>query len=115
MQREIFLKLVSKLEDHCEIVLIGSDIDYRRFIAQHSKDQVRCCAVIPTLGFLAFSCMLFHHLFLLTSAAFQICFNLASLFIKVFSTTTFFNFSNSQAHAKYYFEDHIIFKSSFVQ
>uniref|UniRef100_A0A2C9W661 AAA+ ATPase domain-containing protein n=1 Tax=Manihot esculenta TaxID=3983 RepID=A0A2C9W661_MANES len=40
MQREIFLKLVSKLEDHCEIVLIGSDIDYRRFIAQHSKDQV---------------------------------------------------------------------------
>ncbi|KAJ9184018.1 hypothetical protein P3X46_007802 [Hevea brasiliensis] len=40
MQREIFLKLVSKLEKHCEIVLIGSEIDYRRFIAQRSKDQV---------------------------------------------------------------------------
>ncbi|XP_021670983.2 uncharacterized protein LOC110657874 [Hevea brasiliensis] len=34
------LNLVSKLEDHCEIVLIGSEIHYRRFIAQRSKDQV---------------------------------------------------------------------------
>ncbi|EEF46981.1 atpase n2b, putative [Ricinus communis] len=40
MQREIFLKLVSKLEEHCEIVLIGSEIDYRRFIAQRFEDQV---------------------------------------------------------------------------
>ncbi|WCJ30279.1 AFG1-like ATPase family protein [Euphorbia peplus] len=40
MQKEIFQKLVSKLEDHCEIVLIGSEIDYRRFIAQSSQDQV---------------------------------------------------------------------------
>ncbi|XP_012076596.1 AFG1-like ATPase isoform X2 [Jatropha curcas] len=41
MQREIFQKLVSKLEKHCELVLIGSEIDYRRFIAQRSKDIVR--------------------------------------------------------------------------
>ncbi|CAK7353642.1 unnamed protein product [Dovyalis caffra] len=39
MQRDIFLKLVSKLEEHCEIVLIGSEIDYRRFIAQRSNDK----------------------------------------------------------------------------
>lgn len=41
MQREIFQKLVSKLEEHCEKVLIGSEIDYRRFIAQRSVSQVR--------------------------------------------------------------------------
>lgn len=41
MQREIFQKLVSKLEEHCENVLIGSEIDYRRFIAQRSVNQVR--------------------------------------------------------------------------
>lgn len=40
MQKEIFQKLVSKLEKHCELVLIGSEIDYRRFIAQRSSDQV---------------------------------------------------------------------------
>ncbi|KAF9681221.1 hypothetical protein SADUNF_Sadunf06G0202800 [Salix dunnii] len=40
MQRDIFQKLVSKLEEHCEIILIGSEIDYRRFIAQRSNDQV---------------------------------------------------------------------------
>ncbi|QCD99385.1 P-loop containing nucleoside triphosphate hydrolase [Vigna unguiculata] len=40
MQKEIFQKLVSKLEDHCEKVLIGSEIDYRRFIAQKSENQV---------------------------------------------------------------------------
>ncbi|KAG2691498.1 hypothetical protein I3760_08G012100 [Carya illinoinensis] len=39
MQREIFLKFVAKLEKHCEIVLIGSEIDYRRLIAQRSIDQ----------------------------------------------------------------------------
>lgn len=39
MQRDIFQKLVSKLEEHCEIILIGSEIDYRRFIAQRSNDQ----------------------------------------------------------------------------
>lgn len=41
MQKEIFQKLVSKLEEHCEKVLIGSEIDYRRFIAQKSENQVR--------------------------------------------------------------------------
>ncbi|BAT82318.1 hypothetical protein LR48_Vigan462s000900 [Vigna angularis] len=40
MQKEIFQKLVSKLEDHCEKVLIGSEIDYRRFLAQKSENQV---------------------------------------------------------------------------
>uniref|UniRef100_A0A5B7ANM5 Putative ATPase N2B isoform X1 n=1 Tax=Davidia involucrata TaxID=16924 RepID=A0A5B7ANM5_DAVIN len=40
MQREIFLKFVAKLEEHCENVLIGSEIDYRRLIAQRSIDQV---------------------------------------------------------------------------
>ncbi|XVF89300.1 hypothetical protein PTKIN_Ptkin19aG0119200 [Pterospermum kingtungense] len=40
MQREIFLKLVKKLEEHCEIILIGSEIDYRRLIAQRSIDKV---------------------------------------------------------------------------
>lgn len=41
MQKEIFLKLVEKLEDHCQNVLIGSEIDYRRLIAQRSVNQVR--------------------------------------------------------------------------
>ncbi|XP_004498664.1 uncharacterized protein [Cicer arietinum] len=40
MQREIFQKLVSKLEEHCEKVLIGSEIDYRRYIAQRSVNRV---------------------------------------------------------------------------
>jgi len=41
MQWEIFLKFLAKLEEHCEIVLIGSEIDYRRLISQRSIDQVR--------------------------------------------------------------------------
>ncbi|XP_022750274.1 AFG1-like ATPase isoform X3 [Durio zibethinus] len=40
MQREIFLNFVDKLEEHCEIILIGSEIDYRRLIAQRSIDKV---------------------------------------------------------------------------
>lgn len=42
MQKEIFQKFVTKLNEHCENVLIGSEIDYRRVIAQNqrSKDQV---------------------------------------------------------------------------
>ncbi|ESW33213.1 hypothetical protein PHAVU_001G051900 [Phaseolus vulgaris] len=40
MQKEIFQKLLSKLENHCEKVLIGSEIDYRRFIAQKSENLV---------------------------------------------------------------------------
>lgn len=46
MQREIFLKLLAKLEEHCKNVLIGSEIDYRRLIAQRSIDQVRSKPVI---------------------------------------------------------------------
>ncbi|RZC53742.1 hypothetical protein C5167_012604 [Papaver somniferum] len=41
MQKDIFLKLVRKLDEHCQNVLIGSEIDYRRFIAKSSVDQVR--------------------------------------------------------------------------
>lgn len=40
MQKEIFQKLVEKMEEQCQIVLIGSDIDYRRLIAQRSINQV---------------------------------------------------------------------------
>ncbi|MFQ6619174.1 hypothetical protein Gotur_000555 [Gossypium turneri] len=40
MQREIFLKFVNKLEKHCEIILVGSEVDYRRQIAQRSVDKV---------------------------------------------------------------------------
>ncbi|XP_027329869.1 AFG1-like ATPase isoform X2 [Abrus precatorius] len=40
MQKEIFQKLVCRLEEHCEKILIGSEIDYRRFIAQRSENQV---------------------------------------------------------------------------
>ncbi|KAL7181917.1 hypothetical protein ACSBR1_040764 [Camellia fascicularis] len=40
MQREIFLKFVAKLEEQCENVLIGSEIDYRRIIAQSSIVKV---------------------------------------------------------------------------
>ncbi|VFQ84756.1 unnamed protein product [Cuscuta campestris] len=39
MQWEIFDKLVLKLEEHCKCVLIGSEIDYRRLIAQRSIEQ----------------------------------------------------------------------------
>lgn len=46
MQREIFLKLLAKLEEHCKNVLIGSEIDYRRLIAQRSIDQVRSKQVL---------------------------------------------------------------------
>lgn len=41
MQKEIFQKLVKKLDEQCECVLIGSEVDYRRLIAKRSVDQVR--------------------------------------------------------------------------
>lgn len=41
MQKEIFQKLLKKLEEHCGTVLIGSEVDYRRLIAQRSIDQAR--------------------------------------------------------------------------
>ncbi|KAI5669577.1 hypothetical protein M9H77_19430 [Catharanthus roseus] len=40
MQKEIFQKLVKKLDEQCECVLIGSELDYRRLIAKRSVDQV---------------------------------------------------------------------------
>ncbi|KAL3844302.1 hypothetical protein ACJIZ3_001705 [Penstemon smallii] len=39
MQREIFLEFVDRLEEHCETVPIGSEIDYRRHLAQTSIDE----------------------------------------------------------------------------
>ncbi|XP_058724853.1 uncharacterized protein LOC131596263 [Vicia villosa] len=39
MVREIFQTLVSNLEEHCDKVLVGSEIDYRRFIAQRSVNR----------------------------------------------------------------------------
>lgn len=41
MQKEIFEDLLAKMEEHCENVLIGSEIDYRRHIALSSIDQAR--------------------------------------------------------------------------
>lgn len=40
MQREIFLKFIDKLREHCDTVLIGSEVDYRRLIAQRFVYQV---------------------------------------------------------------------------
>ncbi|GAB2275515.1 hypothetical protein Dimus_010272 [Dionaea muscipula] len=40
MQREIFQKLVDKLDEHCQILLIGCEIDYRRLIAQRYVNQI---------------------------------------------------------------------------
>ncbi|XP_020230300.1 putative ATPase N2B isoform X2 [Cajanus cajan] len=48
MQKEIFQNLVSKLEEHCEKVLVGSEIDYRRFIAQKSENKVQYFSPIET-------------------------------------------------------------------
>ena len=39
MQKKIFLKLVAKLEWHCENVLIGNKIDYLHLIAQGSINR----------------------------------------------------------------------------
>ncbi|KAL8054469.1 hypothetical protein ABFX02_05G138800 [Erythranthe guttata] len=39
MQKEIFQQFLTKLEEHCENVPIGSEIDYRRQIAKSSIDQ----------------------------------------------------------------------------
>lgn len=51
MQREIFEKFLAKLDKHCESVLIGSEIDYRRLIAERSVNQV----MIEQLPFLHIS------------------------------------------------------------
>ncbi|KAK6129548.1 hypothetical protein DH2020_036706 [Rehmannia glutinosa] len=39
MQKEIFEEFLARLEEHSENILIGSEIDYRRHIAQSSIDQ----------------------------------------------------------------------------
>ncbi|KAK3438179.1 hypothetical protein EUGRSUZ_C02795 [Eucalyptus grandis] len=39
MQRDIFLKLVRKLEEHCQTILIGRDIDYQCLIAERCVEQ----------------------------------------------------------------------------
>ncbi|KAK1259767.1 hypothetical protein QJS04_geneDACA020067 [Acorus gramineus] len=40
MQKDIFLKLLAKLEDSCQNILVGSEIDYRRLIPRRTVDQV---------------------------------------------------------------------------
>lgn len=40
MQKEIFQKLVAKLDEQCDNFLIGSEIDYRRLIAKRTVDQL---------------------------------------------------------------------------
>lgn len=40
MQKEIFDKFISKLEKHCEIISIGSEVDYRRAAAKNSVENV---------------------------------------------------------------------------
>ncbi|PIA65637.1 hypothetical protein AQUCO_00100860v1 [Aquilegia coerulea] len=39
MQREIFLKLVAQMEEHCQNVLVGNEVDYRRLIAKRAVSQ----------------------------------------------------------------------------
>lgn len=39
MQKDIFVKFLAKLEEHCESVLIGSEVDYRRLIGQRSMEK----------------------------------------------------------------------------
>ncbi|XP_062164195.1 uncharacterized protein LOC133870928 isoform X1 [Alnus glutinosa] len=50
MQWEIFLKFLAKLEEHCEIVLVGSEIDYRRLISQRSIDQAHYFWPLDSIG-----------------------------------------------------------------
>ncbi|XP_031472979.1 uncharacterized protein LOC116245641 isoform X1 [Nymphaea colorata] len=40
MQKEIFLTLLSKLEEHCQTILVGSETDYRRILAKDTDAQV---------------------------------------------------------------------------
>ncbi|KAL4195146.1 hypothetical protein AMTRI_Chr05g63100 [Amborella trichopoda] len=39
MQKEIFLRFVAELEDHCRNILVGSEIDYRRLLASKTCDK----------------------------------------------------------------------------
>ncbi|KAG9459656.1 hypothetical protein H6P81_004164 [Aristolochia fimbriata] len=40
MQRDIFQNFVSKLGEHCQNILVGSDIDYRRLLARRTIEQI---------------------------------------------------------------------------
>lgn len=40
MQKDIFLSFLLKLEENCQKILVGSDIDYRRLIPNKRMDQV---------------------------------------------------------------------------
>ncbi|KAH7524667.1 hypothetical protein FEM48_Zijuj06G0144000 [Ziziphus jujuba var. spinosa] len=50
MQREIFEKFLAKLDKHCESVLIGSEIDYRRLIAERSINQVHYFSPLDSIA-----------------------------------------------------------------
>ncbi|PKU84187.1 putative ATPase N2B isoform X1 [Dendrobium catenatum] len=41
MQKEIFQKLVSKLDECCQKISVGSEIDYRRLMPSENSNQVR--------------------------------------------------------------------------
>ncbi|XP_043687071.1 putative ATPase N2B isoform X1 [Telopea speciosissima] len=57
MQRDIFLKFVAKLGEHCQNVLVGSEIDYRRLIAQRTVDQVHYFSPLNSHAFKEFEKM----------------------------------------------------------
>ncbi|CAM8895315.1 unnamed protein product [Rhodiola kirilowii] len=48
MQKEIFEKLLKKFEEHCNITLIGSEIDYRRLIPQRTVEKVQYFAPLDS-------------------------------------------------------------------
>lgn len=45
MQKDIFQTFLAKLEENCQKILVGSEIDYRRLIPNDKTDQViyHCC------------------------------------------------------------------------
>lgn len=54
MQRDIFNKFLAKLEEHSEYVYIGSEVDYRRLIAERSTNQVRIKQLQFYISFLSY-------------------------------------------------------------
>jgi hypothetical protein len=40
MQRDIFLELLSKLDENCNKILVGTEKDYRRLIPTEGSTQV---------------------------------------------------------------------------
>ncbi|KAL5975808.1 hypothetical protein ACLOJK_020136 [Asimina triloba] len=57
MQKDIFLKLVSKLEEHCQNILVGSDIDYRRLIAKRTVEKAHYFWPLDNRALKEFECV----------------------------------------------------------